>query len=440
MSRQKAVHHSNTGRDRWAVPVKWGIVGAVAGAAAGSLFATAVSGLASYFARQIVTPARERAEVIEILAVVPSPEPTHGGAGPQDASHGRHSAATAAVGWDIILPARAETTVPGTYSLFFDSGRGHARIGGIVSFAPADGTVTRHVERVYEGDLLTAVRGRWSGVIYPTPQAMGYAYDDVEVPVQGGVSQSWLVAGAHRRDTWAIMVHGRGSNRLETIRGLPVAHQLGMTSLLLSYRNDGFAPEAEDQRYGLGSTEWQDVDAAIEYALAGGAREIVLFGWSMGGAICLQTVDKSRHAHQISALVLDGPVVDWIDVLAHQARINRIPESVGRLGQWLIGHRAGRLVTGLAAPVDLKELNWVDRADHLRTPTLILHSEDDDFVPIGPSAALAELNPGLVTFERFTRARHTHEWNVDPQRWDDTVRTWLGARLDAPAPGHHGGG
>ncbi|GAA3695948.1 alpha/beta fold hydrolase [Zhihengliuella alba] len=421
---------------RRGTPVRWAVVGAVAGAAAGSLVAGAVSGLASYFARQVVTPARMRPEELEILAVVPSDHLTHESAAPEEGSaHGRHRAARAAgLGWNVILPATEETTVPGTYSLMFDGGRGHARIGEIVAFAPADGTVTRHVERIYEGDLRGAARGRWSGATYLTPSEVGYDYEEVDVPVVGGTSQSWLVPGTHRRSTWAIMVHGRGSDRAEGLRALPVVQQLGLTSLLLSYRNDGHAPAAPDQRYGLGSTEWEDVEAGIDYAIRHGAEDIVLLGWSMGGAICLQVVDRSHHAPRIAALVLDGPVVDWIDVLAHQARINRIPASVGRLGQWLLSNKAGRLVTGLAAPVDLKELNWVARAEHLRTPTLILHSEDDDFVPVGPSAALAELNPHVVSFERFTRARHTHEYNVDPQRWDDTVRSWLGSRLDAPSP------
>ncbi|MDN6300062.1 MAG: alpha/beta hydrolase, partial [Micrococcaceae bacterium] len=133
--------------------------------------------------------------------------------------------------------------------------------------------------------------------------------------------------------------------------------------------------------------------------------------------------------------VLDGPVVNWIDVLRHQAKVNRIPEAVGRLGQWLLSNRAGRAITGLAAPVDLKELNWIAKADQLRVPTLILHSEDDDFVPVGPSAQLAELNPEMVTFERFTLAAHTREWNVDPERWEQTVIRWLSRIIVAPKPG-----
>ncbi|GAA4379355.1 alpha/beta fold hydrolase [Paeniglutamicibacter cryotolerans] len=391
---------------------RWGLLGLGAGAVAGSIVAVGASGLAGYFARRIVTPDVVPGADLDILAVITTGE-----------------------GTEIILPANESTTVEGRYSLFFDADRGHARLGDITSFDPVDRTVTRSVEEVYSGDLNSAVRGRLSGVVFHHPRDLGFEARDVEILQPGGSAPAWLVPGGERASTWAIAVHGRGANRLETLRGLPVLHELGLTSLLISYRNDGEAPAAIDGRYGLGATEWPDVEAAIDFALEHGAIDIVLVGWSMGGAISLQVADKSRHAPLLRALVLDGPVVNWIDVLAHQARVNRIPEAVGRFGQWMISNRAGRWLTGMASPLDLREMNWVAKHDRLRVPTLILHSADDDFVPIGPSAQLAELNPDVVTFERFTRAGHTREWNVDPQRWERTVSRWLTGVLNAPRPG-----
>ncbi len=57
-------------------------------------------------------------------------------------------------------------------------------------------------------------------------------------------------------------------------------------------------------------------------------------------------------------------------------------------------------------------MDWVSRAVELRTPTLIVHSVDDEYVPYGPSALLAEKNPEMVTFEAFEKARHAKEWNA----------------------------
>ena len=383
---------------------KWALAGIIGGSVAAGLLAAGSSALALYFARRVITPAKVREEDQEILAVIRG-------------------------GQEVILAATPEATVEGVYGLFFDGGRGHARIGRIISYSPAERTVQREVEAVYSGDFSRARRGYWSGAAYPDPASIGVSAEDVDIDVDGGSAPAWLVRAPQESGVWAIMVHGRGASRQECLRAVRTALDLGMSSLLITYRNDGLAPLAQDGRYGLGSTEWRDVEAAIEYAVAHGAGEVVLFGWSMGGAICLQTADLSRHHTLIRAMVLDAPVINWVNVLAHHAELNRIPSAVGRYGQLMMSHKVGRRLTGLAAPVDLKAMDWVSRAVELRTPTLIVHSVDDEYVPYGPSAALAEKNPDMVTFETFDRARHTKEWNVDPDRWERLVTAWLGRQL-----------
>ncbi|MBO1269342.1 alpha/beta hydrolase family protein [Arthrobacter cavernae] len=386
---------------------KWAVAGIIAGGGLAGLLATGSSALAAYFARRVITPSTQ-VEDQEVLAVVRSDD-----------------------GLQLILAATPESIVDGVYSLFFDGGRGHARIGRIVSYSPAEHTVQREVEAVYSGELASARRGWWSGAAYADPAAVGLAAEELAIDVDGGQAPAWLIraGAAGPAPVWAIMVHGRGATRLEGLRAARTARELGLDSLLISYRNDGLAPSAPDGRYGLGSTEWRDVEAAIAHALANGAKEVVLFGWSMGGAISLQTADLSRYRHLIRAMVLDAPVINWVDVLAHHAELNRIPYAVGRYGQLMLGHPVGRRLTGLAAPMDLKAMDWDARAVELRTPTLVIHSVDDDYVPYGPSASLAEKNPEMVTFEPFTGARHTHEWNVDPQKWDRLVRAWLQRQL-----------
>lgn len=407
----------------------------VAGVVLASVTVGTVSGLASLFARTVVTPSREREDNLPILAV--------------EEHTNTHPARM-----EVTLPANPQTTVPGTYSLSFNQAEGLARIGRITSYGPSHATVNREVEQIYRGDLFAASWGRWTGTIYPTPQFMGVSYEDIDIKVEAGLAPAWLITPpascskdgvsrgnyhqnrrAWEKNRWAIMVHGRGAQRDEGLKAIRTAQDLGMTSLLISYRNDGEAPNADDSRYGLGTTEWHDVESAIKYALEHGADEVVLFGWSMGASVCLQLVDRSIYSNKVAALVLSGPVVNWIDVLQHQAKLNRLPQAVGTLGQWLLSSPSGRWITGLAAPLDLKALDWVSRADQLAVPTLILHSADDDFVPIGPSLQLAHKNPRLVTLIRFAQAGHTREYNVDPQRWDTAVRLWLTSMMKLPKPG-----
>lgn len=426
------------------------VTGTALTVAAASLSFGLSSVAAAYIARQVVVPPRYRSEDLAILAYDPDEDPARPGAG------------------QVRLAATVETTADGVYSLRFASGTGHARIGAVRSWSPATAEVVREVEEIYSGDLSTAARGWWSGTVYPDPGAAGFAYEEVEIPLEVGPAPCWVVPAQQRpapapdptavpdrrpapgTDTsteenagaavaqggarsggarrghpgpWAIMVHGRGAQRMEAIRALRTAHELGLTSLVISYRNDREAPASPDRRYGLGFTEWKDVQLAISYAKLRGATEIVLFGWSMGGAICLQTADLSIYRDDIAGLVLTGPVVDWFSLVAHHTTSRRIPRRIGRRATSLISTRRGRWLTGLAVPVDLGSLDWLTRADQLRTPTLILHSEADEFVPGAASKRLAELNDRVETVP-FLRARHTKEWNVDPKRWESAVLDW----------------
>lgn len=421
----------------------WALSGVAAGLGVLSLAGLGSSVLAGYFARRVVTPERTLPENLSILALI--------------RSTGAASTKTGGSGWQIVLPATEETVAPGVYGLIFSAGAGRARIGQVVSWMPGEGTVTREVEEVYEGDLRSATRGRFTGAIIDSPaelDALLAARDLPKAEVPGpdssagmdpvaeqwqelvigtpaGPAPAWLVRApeARRIATTAVIVHGRGTRKNEGLRAVPVARSLGMDCLLVSYRNDGEAPRADAGRYGLGLTEWQDVEAAIGYALGHGAKDVVIFGYSMGGAIALQLADRSRYRQRITALVLDGPVVDWVDVLAYQAELNRIPAVVGRYGQLMLSHSLGGWITGLSAPVDFQQMDWTSRAEQLRTPTLIVHSTDDTFVPYGPSMELARKNPEMVSVVEFARAGHTREWNVDPVRWEREVAGWLTSRL-----------
>ncbi|MBN9607569.1 MAG: alpha/beta fold hydrolase [Actinomycetales bacterium] len=327
----------------------------------------------------------------------------------------------------IVLGSNPESRMPGEYSFWFDQVAGHARVGEIIAQTPS--TVTRRLLGVDFGDLTTARRGRMSGWFYLHPSDLdGVAWSDVEIPTPLGAAPAWYVPADASRvsEDWAILVHGRAVQRPETLRAVPPFRAEGYDCLVVSYRNDGEAPRSHDYRYALGDREWHDVDAAIGYALAHGAKRVVLMGWSMGGATVLQAMSRSAHRDAVQGVVLESPVVDWITTLDFQAKAHRMPWPV-RLGALtLIRARWGRVFTGLAEPLDLARLDFVTRAAEIDRPVLILHSDDDGFVPSAASRALALARPDLVSFEEFQVARHVKLWNYDRDRWEAAIRVWLG--------------
>jgi pimeloyl-ACP methyl ester carboxylesterase len=137
---------------------------------------------------------------------------------------------------------------------------------------------------------------------------------------------------------------------------------------------------------------------------------------SMGGAIALQTADRSELADKVSALVLDDPAVDWRDVLRHQGEERHVPSMLASLAGWVAEKRTG---------ISLDRLDWVARAEDLRKPTLIFAGPDDDFIPWQPARDLAAARPDLVRLVEFKQAGHVRNWNVDAGRYERELTAFL---------------
>lgn len=325
----------------------------------------------------------------------------------------------------ITLKRTPDAAMPGLFGLWFGSESGYAKIGGLLE--TTDGSVVRELERVHFGDLGLG-RARISGYYYLEPEELDLPVESVEIQTDLGQAPAWVFPAAAddaAAGRWVIQVHGWGATRQEGLRAVPTFHAAGYSCLLASYRNDGDAPESADRRYGLGGTEWRDIDAAIRYAVENGARSIVLMGWSMGGAVVLQTITRSPNLDLVTGVVLESPVVDWIDTLEFQANMLRLPDAIAQGAMRLIASNWSGPITGQGAPIDLRSMDFVARAADLSLPMLILHSADDGFVPDTASRALAAARSDIVTFVPFTVALHTKLWNYDEAKWTASVREWL---------------
>jgi len=376
------------------------VVGMAVAATAGVTIAGSLAG-ATVFARKVLTPDARRPDDTVILAVDDD---------------------------RVTLVLTEDTVVPGRYGLWLEEGAGHARVGDILGIDEGVGAVTRRLLGVDRGRIAPGP-ARWNQYYYwSAPQAsMGLPTLDVHVDTELGPMPAWRLEPEQPTGTWAVLVHGRGARREECLRGLPTLLGLGMTCLVPSYRNDPGAARAPDGRYNLGLSEWRDIESAMLYAAQQGATSLVLCGWSMGGAIALQTLNLSWLSDLVEAVVLDSPVVDWGDVLTYHARANHVPPLLRDFGRLVMGRKSLRRLAGVHEPVDVARTNWVARAHEIHHRVLILHSVDDEVVPAGPSIALARARPDLVTLDRWDTARHCREWNLDTARWERSVRDFLSA-------------
>ncbi|WP_169582504.1 MULTISPECIES: alpha/beta fold hydrolase [Microbacterium] len=322
----------------------------------------------------------------------------------------------------ITLSRTPDTGLPGRYGLFTSGSADYVKLGSVLS---QDATSVKRKLLTHVGsDARLSPEAAFSGWYYDRPDQLQLPYSPELIGSTVGPCPAWLFP-AGDGDVWVIQVHGRGTTRAECLRAVPLFHSLGITSLIVSYRNDGEAPRSRAGTYTLGATEWRDVDAAVGFARRRGARRILLMGWSMGGAIALQVSLNSAHRGAIAGLVLESPVIDWRIVLEYQARAMRVPTTVSGLAIEALQHEWAAPITRSGSAIPFDRLDVVSRAAELRHPILILHSDDDGFVPSDASHDLVVARPDLVQLEVFEVARHTKLWNYDQDRWTARIRAWL---------------
>ncbi|WP_300265771.1 alpha/beta fold hydrolase [Microbacterium sp.] len=323
----------------------------------------------------------------------------------------------------IELTRTRDTELPGRYGLFTSGTYGYVKLGAVLS-ADAKRVRRKLLTHIDSGSRIERAAG-FSGWYYSSPAELHLPWESVLIGSPAGPCPAWLFPA--ESSTWVVQVHGRGTTRSECLRAVPVWHGMGFPTLVVSYRNDGEAPRSRGGSYALGAAEWRDVDAAISYALRHGATRVLLMGWSMGGAIALQTAVSSAHREAIAGLVLDSPVVDWRSVLRFHAREENIPDPLPTLAMNALGSPLTAGLSGAEAPIAFDQLDMVARADELTVPILMLHSDDDGYVPADASHALAEARPDLVTMPIFTVARHTMIWNYDQVAWTGAITDWVSA-------------
>jgi len=330
----------------------------------------------------------------------------------------------------ITLERTDDTVLPGRYGLFTSGTENYLKLGSVLA---QDAVSVKRKLLTHVGPQARISRdAAFSGWYFDRPEDLQLPFSSELIGSPLGPCPAWLFP-AGDGDVWVIAVHGRGTTRAECLRAVPLFHGLGITSLLVSYRNDGEAPRSRAGTYTLGATEWRDVDAAVGFARRRGARRIILMGWSMGGAIVLQLALNSAHRNVIAGLVLESPVIDWRIVLDYQARMLKLPAPVKDLALGALGSEWGSTITRAGGRIPFEQLDVVARADELQHPILILHSDDDGFVPSDASHDLVVARPDLVEMQVFEVARHTKLWNYDQERWTASIRDWLDRKGLIPA-------
>src|SRR5215210_7437621 len=218
-----------------------------------------------------------------------------------------------------------------------------------------------------------------------TPASVGLGYREVEFLSTDGVRLSawWvLVEGSSLA---AVLVPGWGGHKFDEhlLQTVPVYHDAGYSVLLLDLRAQG---ESDGTRRTLGYREVRDVRGALAWLRQRGyeAENVVLHGWSMGGATALRAAPGTG----VSAVVEEAGYGDLPLLLR-----GKIPEFV-RLGGLLRPAilLAGRIFPDFE-PWDVVTTREATKLSDEGVPLFIIHSTDDAVVPYEQATLLAAAYP-----------------------------------------------
>ena len=232
-----------------------------------------------------------------------------------------------------------------------------------------------------------------SRVLAAAPADFGLRAEELSITTSDGVAlHGWWIEGPG--DRVLIWYHGNAGNigdRLHNARWF--VDQLGVAVVLVDYRgygrSEGSPDEAGVYRDGLAI-----YDAVVSRAVR--ARDIVLFGRSLGGAVAIE-VALQRSA---GAVALESPF--------------RSVPALAREHYWFVPSFVIRT-----------QMDNESKIGRVEVPTLVLHGDRDGIVPAAHGRSLFELAARPARFHLIEGAGHNDTYFVGGAPYRNAWRAFL---------------
>jgi fermentation-respiration switch protein FrsA (DUF1100 family) len=210
--------------------------------------------------------------------------------------------------------------------------------------------------------------------ITDTPARVGLEYRDIYFKSADGTRlNGWFIPARNAKYT-LVLAHGNAGNISHRIEKILIFHGLGLNVFVFDYRGYGRS-EGQPSEKGL----YQDLRAAHSYVVAEEkvpARDIILYGESIGGAVAIDLARRSEEG----ALITEDTFTSVKDM------------------------------AGMAFPlvpnfIFSSKYDSLSKIKDVACPKLIIHSIDDEIVPFrqGEKLYAAAKEP-----KRFLKLRGSH--------------------------------
>ncbi len=206
-----------------------------------------------------------------------------------------------------------------------------------------------------------------------TPRDLNMPYEQVSFPTLDGLTlRGWFVPSEKKAAKTLILLHGYPADKGNILPALAFLHA-DFNLLLFDFRYLG---ESEGSYSTAGAKEVEDLLAALRFLKTRGLEEVGVWGFSMGGAVALMTIDK---APEIRAVVSESSYASLTEMALQLFRVPLLNYPMA----YLIGFWA-KLFLG----IDVRDVSPAEKIRNTTLPILITHSSADAVVPFSQAKAL----------------------------------------------------
>lgn len=212
-----------------------------------------------------------------------------------------------------------------------------------------------------------------------------------------------------------IMFHGyRSSGLCDFCGGAKLARSLGHNVLVVDQRGHGLS---EGNYLTFGVLEKRDCVSWIDYARSrfGADVKIFLVGTSMGASTVLLAIGEGLPEN-VAGIIADSPYVNAEDIIKKVIADRKLPPKAA----YPFVNAAAKLYM----KCDLKEADVCAAVKDSDIPILLIHGEDDKFVPCEMSEKIMDSaqNAKRAT---FPNAGHVMSYMADPIKYEKIIREFI---------------
>jgi uncharacterized protein len=292
----------------------------------------------------------------------------------------------------------------------------YGRLGDIIS--DADGKIVREFSLVSGVPPKAGDSARLESFVYlrNPKEDHNLDYEDPQLTSDVGKLQAWWID--QQSDTAVIMVHGRRRGALqETLRAMPTVVNEGYSVLAMAYRNHGDSAISPDGFYHYGESEWHDVVVALDFLQSKGVKNVILYAFSMGGEVMLETYERYTSGLQVKAIILDAPFLDPRPIFQNSAKKMNLPVP-NLITNWAM------VVARLRSGIDWQSLDQRALAPNIEVPVLLFAGTADSTIPIALIDEFASKVPD-IEYHRLEGVEHVESWNHNPEQYETWLREFL---------------